>query len=187
VVHREDSSGTTFIFTDYLYGASPTWQKEVGKPANEVKWPVGVGKPRSSGVAWYVGDTEGAISYLDMLHVLHGELSYGAVENKDKTAFIHAKADNVTAAAQSLSGRVPEDLTFGLTNETGKDAYPICGSIWAVCYQKQPAAQQKQVVDFLRWVTHEGQQSAGSMSFAPLPEELVRLADEKIKTIQAEQ
>jgi phosphate transport system substrate-binding protein len=186
-VHREDSSGTTFIFADYLYGASPAWQKAVGKPQNEIKWPAGVGKPRNTGVADYVAKTEGAIGYVDLLHVFHGELTYGAVENKDRTAFIHAQADNMTAAAKSLSGNIPDDLTFSLTNKSGKDAYPICGAIWAVCYQDQPAAQQKQVVDFLQWVMDKGQPYAANMSYAPLPEELVQRATQQIKTIKATQ
>ena len=32
VVHREDSSGTTLLFTDFLQGASATWKKEMGGP-----------------------------------------------------------------------------------------------------------------------------------------------------------
>jgi phosphate transport system substrate-binding protein len=40
VVHRADSSGTTFIFTDYLQEASPAWKSAFPTPARELKWPV---------------------------------------------------------------------------------------------------------------------------------------------------
>ena len=40
------------------------------------------------------------------------------------------------------------------------------------------------MVDFLHWVTHEGQKYAKDMSYAPLPEELVGRADENIKLIK---
>jgi phosphate transport system substrate-binding protein len=185
VVHRADSSGTTFIFADYLHGASAAWQGQIGPARSEIKWPVGVGVRRSLGVARHVRKTEGAIGYVDLLHAFTGEIPYGAVRNQDDTAFIHAGAENMTAAATGLVADLPADLTFKLTNRRGKDAYPICGAIWAVCYQDQPASDQKKVVDFLHWVTHEGQQFATDMSYAPLPEGLVRRADQKLQLIKA--
>jgi phosphate transport system substrate-binding protein len=185
VVHREDSSGTTFIFTDYLCGESEAWRKEVGPPSNKVKWPVGQGKNRNHGVADHIYRTEGTIGYVDLLLAGYGNLQYGAVQNKDRSAFIHAEADNMTAALKGQLGDIPEDLTFRLTNQQGKGAYPICGCVWAVCYQAQPASNQKMVVDFLNWITHDVQRFAEDMSYAPLPEELVKRVDEKLKTITA--
>lgn len=111
-------------------------------------------------------------------------LTYGAVQNKDKTAFIHVTAKNITAALEGSIGEVPADLTFRLTNKPGKDAYPICGTIWAVLYQSQPAQEQKKVVDFLTWATHDGQAFAESMSYAPLPKDLVKRVEEKIGSIK---
>jgi phosphate transport system substrate-binding protein len=185
VVHREDSSGTTFIFADYLAAASPAWSKEIGPPKNEIEWPVGEGRPRNAGVARRVQEVDGAIGYVDLLHVFGGQLPYGAVQTKDKTAFVHAESENMTAAAESLGGDIPADLTFSLTNRPGKNSYPICAAIWAVCYKHQPAAQAKLVVDFLQWVTHDGQKFAAHLSYAPLPADIVQRAEEKIKTIQA--
>jgi hypothetical protein len=53
-----------------------------------------------------------------------------------------------------------------------------------VCYQKRPGATRKEVVDFLRWATHEGQQEA-KMTYAPLPAELVKRTDQRLEAIQA--
>jgi phosphate ABC transporter phosphate-binding protein len=184
VVHREDSSGTTYIFADYLHGASATWRKKVGPASNLVKWPTGTGAMRNHGVADLVYRTEGAIGYTDLLYSHYGDLQYGAVQNKDQNAFIHAEAENMTAAVHGLLADIPHDLTFQLTNTPGKSSYPICGAVWAVCYEKQPAADHRHVVDFLQWITHDGQPFAKDMTYAPLPEELVKRADEKIKSIQ---
>ena len=52
---------------------------------------------------------------------------------------------------------IPEDLRYSLTNAAGKDSYPISGTVWAVLYVKQPPGKGQAVVDFLRWITHEGQ------------------------------
>jgi len=185
VVHRADSSGTTFIFTDFLAGASAAWRQEMGPGSNQVKWPAGVGAPRNHGVADLVYRTDGAIGYTDLLYSTYGDLRYGAVQNKDGTSFIHVEAKNMTAAVHGLLADIPDDLTFPLTNARGNAAYPICGAVWAVCYQKQPAANHQNVVDFLQWITHDGQHFAANMGYAPLPEELVKRAEEKLKSIKA--
>jgi phosphate ABC transporter phosphate-binding protein len=197
-VHRSDSSGTTFLFTDYLAGASEAWQKQMGPARSEVKWPVGVGAARSQGVAAHVDHTEGAIGYIDLIHAYDvavqpnpdGKLwglvaRYGSVQNKDKSAFILADPDNMTAAAKGVTADMADDLTFKLTNKPGKDSYPICGAIWAVCYQAQPAADKPTVVDFLNYVTHEGQHFAKKTSYAPLPDELIPRVEQKISSITA--
>jgi phosphate transport system substrate-binding protein len=185
VIHRQDSSGTTWLFTDYLHQVSERWRQEVGAPANEIAWKVGVGKLRNQGVKNEVYATEGAIGYVDLIHALPGEVPYGAVENHDHTAFIHAQAANLTAAVAGQLADLPDDLTFHLTNRAGKDAYPIAGVIWAVCYQAQPADRHSQVVDFLWWATHDGQRFATDMAYAPLPPELVGRVEKKVQSICA--
>ena len=183
VVHRVDSSGTTFIFTDYLCDASDAWREKFPKPGAEVKWPVGEGQPRNEGVAQCVATTEGAIGYVDLVQAWNFELPYGAVQNKDKSAFVHAEADTMTAAAKAIIGAIPEDLTFKLTNQPGKDSYPITGAVWAVCYRNPPAANRTKVVDFLRWANHDGQLFAKTMSYAPLPPEFVERVDRKLDSL----
>jgi phosphate transport system substrate-binding protein len=187
VVHRKDSSGTTQLFTEYLDAVHGNWRDKVGPPAAEVKWPVGEAAARNLGVAALVDKTEGAIGYVDRLFTTYEDmvLDYAAVETKDKTGFVRAEMDNITAAAAGVLADLPEDLTFNLANKPGKDAYPICGVIYAVCYQTQPAATKQQVVDFLRWVTHDGQPHAANLSYAPLPAELVRRIDQRLESIKA--
>jgi phosphate ABC transporter phosphate-binding protein len=187
VVYREDSSGTTFLFTEYLHGVSEEWDKKMGPAASKVVWPVGDGKARTAHLIAQVADTEGAIGYADLLHAYgyKKSLSYGAVQNKDRTAFIHADPDKMAAAANGLAAEIGDDLTFHLTNKAGKDAYPICGAIWAVCYQKQSPDKQKIVADFLTWATHDGQKFAKERNYAPLPEEIGKRVDEKLKLLKA--
>ena len=45
VVHRSDSSGTTYCWTDFLSKVSPDWKSKVGN-STAVKWPVGLGGRR---------------------------------------------------------------------------------------------------------------------------------------------
>jgi phosphate transport system substrate-binding protein len=187
VVHREDSSGTTLLFTDYLASASGEWRERFGTGKAELNWPVGEARPRNLGVAMHVNEKDGAIGYVDRLYASNDEivLQYGAIQNRDKTAFVRAEAENMTAAAQGTLAEVPEDLTFDLINKPGKDSYPITGVIYAVCYRTQPDPTRKEVGEFLQWATHEGQGYAKKMDYAPLPAELVRRVDQRLQLLTA--
>jgi hypothetical protein len=55
-----------------------------------------------------------------------------------------------------------------------------------MCYETQPAAAQKMVVDFLRLVTHDGgQQYSLDLHCAPLPAEVAQRVEKKLQTIKA--
>jgi ABC-type phosphate transport system substrate-binding protein len=56
--------------------------------------------------------------------------------------------------------------------------------VWAVLYVNPPGGKGKAAVDFLRWVTHEGQQFAADLHYARLPEGLVARLEEKLARIQ---
>jgi phosphate transport system substrate-binding protein len=183
VVHRQDSSGTTFIFTDYLNRVSEPWRNQVGPAKNQIEWPVGVGKERNPEVADHIYRTPGTIGYVDRLFAGYGGLPPAAIQNGDRTEFVHAEAANMSAALESQLAALPDDLTFRLTNQSGKNAYPICGCVWAVCYQRQPASRKAQVTDFLNWIAHEGQDYANDMAYARLPEDLVRHVEQRINSI----
>jgi phosphate transport system substrate-binding protein len=189
VVHRSDSSGTTQLFTDYLQ-ASKAWRDAGrGPAASKIDWHgVGEGKDRNLGVAIHVSQTEDAIGYVDLVWAVNDDynLQYGAVRNKADTKFIQVKAKNMTAAAEEALKGLSDDLSgFSLTNRDGDDSYPISGAIWAVCYRNQ-SADHKQVTEFLHWITHQGQEFAENMAYAPLPKGLVERVDGKIQSIKAQ-
>jgi phosphate transport system substrate-binding protein len=183
VVHRADSSGTTMVFAEFLEQANAAWKEKMGPAQSKFKdWPVGVSKDRNQGVALHIAETEGAIGYVDLLYAV--SKTYGAVQNKDKTAFIHAEPENITAAANGLAADIKDDLTFDLINKPGKNSYPISGAVWTVCYQNQPKGNPM-VVDFLTWITHEGQKYAKARTYAPLPEEIIARVDQQLKLIKS--
>ncbi|MCL5319232.1 MAG: phosphate ABC transporter substrate-binding protein PstS, partial [Thaumarchaeota archaeon] len=62
LVRRSDSSGTTFIFTNYLSLVSPEWKQKVGS-GTAVQWPVGLGSSGNEGVAGLVRGTEYTLGY----------------------------------------------------------------------------------------------------------------------------
>lgn len=190
VVHRQDSSGTTLIFSDYLAKASPVWNGTFSKGASEIKWPVGVGAERNLNLAIQVSQKDGAIGYVDFLYTHFPELKqiieYGAIQDGSKNSFLRPDKDTMTAAAQAaLTPTIPEDLVLDVANRPGASAYPISGVIYAICYKNQPEDTRELVADFLHWASHEGQESASKMSYAPLPKELIEKVDQRIKQIGA--
>ena len=73
VVHRSDSSGTTFNWVNYLSKASPEWRDKVGE-GTAVAWPTGAGGKGNEGVAALVMQTRNSIGYVDYAHVLRNSL-----------------------------------------------------------------------------------------------------------------
>ena len=180
VVHRSDGSGTTFIWTDYLSKVSGDWRGKGGPGVgNSVKWPVGVSAVANDGVATAVSATVGAIGYVELSFALSRNLPAALVENR-AGAFVAPSLKSVTAAAANRLKDVPADLRYTLTFADGKESYPISGTTWAVVYKKQ-LAENRALLDFLKWAVHEGQAHVAELKYAPLPPELVAKIDALLK------
>jgi phosphate transport system substrate-binding protein len=178
VVHRSDGSGTTYMWSDYLCKVSPEWEKQVGR-GTSLNWPCGIGQKGSEGVTGQVRRSAGSIGYVEMIYALQNDVKYGPVKNKDGE-FVQGSLESVTAAASSALTTIPDDLRFSITDAPGKEAYPISSAVWAVVYVDQPPDRGRLLVDFLRWVTHEGQESAAALKYARLPKGLVERLEKKI-------
>ena len=182
VVHRSDGSGTTYVWVDYLAKVSPEWKKRVGV-ATSVDWPVGEGAKGNEGVAKRVRETPGALGYIELIYALQNDIKFALVKNKEGVA-IKADLKSVTAAADNALKDIPEDLRYSITDASGKDSYPISGTNWAVLYVNQPAKKGQLVVDFLRWVIHDGQQYCEELHYAKLPPGIVERGEKKLASIQ---
>jgi phosphate transport system substrate-binding protein len=121
----------------------------------------------------------GSIGYVELIYALQNDIKYGVVKNKEGMP-IKADLKSVTAAAESRLKDIPDDLRYSITNAPGKESYPICGTVWAVMYVNQPANKGQLVVDFLRWVIHDGQQYCEELHYAKLPPGLVERGKKKL-------
>src|SRR5437764_3437847 len=174
VVHRSDSSGTTYIWVDYLAKASPEWKSKAGV-ATQVNWPVGIGGKGNEGVAGLVTQTPGAIGYVELIYALQNKIAYGSVQNM-AGEFLKATEQSVTAAATASAAKMPPDFRVSITNAEGKGAYPISSFTWLLLYENpKDKAQGKVMVDFVKWALSDGQKLAGALGYAPLPEAVVKL------------
>ena len=174
VVHRAEASGTTYIWVDFLSKVSPEWKTKVGV-STAVKWPTGVGGQGNEGVAGLVSQTPGAIGYVELIYALQAKIAFGSVQNMAGD-FVTASEQSVTAAAASAAGQMPADFRVSITTAPGKGAYPISSFTWLLLYENpKDKNQSKIMVDFVKWALSDGQKFAGSLGYAPLPAEVIKL------------
>jgi phosphate transport system substrate-binding protein len=172
VLHRSDSSGTTFNWVNYLSKVSPEWRDKVGE-GTAVAWPTGAGGKGNEGVAALVMQTRNSIGYVEYAYVLQSKLAYGLVQNK-AGKFVKPDAASFQAAAASADWAKARDFYLVMTDSPGADAYPIAATAFVLIPKtaKSPA-RTKAALEFFRWVLESGQKSATDLEYVPLPPDLV--------------
>jgi len=182
VVHRSDGSGTTYVFTDYLSKVSAEWKSGPGTGPSP-SWPVGLGAKGNEGVTGQVKQTPNSVGYVELIYAEQNKLPVAAIKNA-AGQWVKPSIDSITAAAAGAAGQMPDDLRVSITDAPGATAYPISSFTYLLVYKDQAdQAKGKALVDFLWWATHDGEQMARDLSYAPLPAEVVKKAEEKIKSI----
>jgi phosphate transport system substrate-binding protein len=170
VVHRSDGSGTTYVFTDYLSAVSKVWAAGPGK-GKEVSWPVGLGGKGNEAVAGQVKQTPGAVGYVELAYARQNKLALAHVRNAAGN-FVEPTIESITAAAAGAMEKLGPDTDYrvSIVNSPGAQSYPISSFTWLLVYQTQPDATKGQkLVDFLKWIYGEGQESTAALHYAPLP------------------
>ncbi len=182
VVHRSDGSGTTNIFTAYLTVISKTWATRVGK-GTSVNWPVGLGAKGNEGVAGQVKQMPGTIGYVELAYADQNKLPYAFLKNQ-AGRFVEPTLDAISAAAAASMTELVKDVRTPIINSSGEHAYPIAGFTYLLVYKDQnDKIKVSALAKFLWWAIHEGQKYAPSLLYAPLPPQLVKVLEPKIKQI----
>lgn len=184
VAHRSDGSGTTYIFTHYLEAISPDWKSKVGS-GKSVEWPVGIGGKGNEGVTAQVKQTPGAIGYTELAYAKQNGLKYAWVKNA-AGEFVEPTVESTTAAASGAEKELAKDVRSPIANSSGKGAYPIAGFTFILAYQEMDKADQgKAVAKLLDWCIHDGQKMTSDLSYAPLPDAVVKLNEKTLSTLKA--
>ena len=174
-VHRSDSSGTTFAFTDYLSKVSDAWKAAVGS-AKSVKWPGGAGAGASGnlGVAQMVQATQSAVGYVELAYANQVKLQSVQLRNQ-AGSYVAPTSAGGTSAGAALLGISPTN--FSITDADGSDAYPISTLSWVMIRKDQQDAQKARALVYLwRWTITQGQPYAASLDYAPLPNDIQNFA-----------
>ena len=182
VVHREDGSGTTGIFTQHLSQVSPAWNAQVGA-GYTVNWPVGGGYIGNGGVADAVQNITGSIAYVELSYALRLQQPYAIIQNA-AGQYVAPSIQGAQAAAASSDTTIPADLRFYIVNAPGADAYPISGYSFVIVYQKQDdTAKGQALANLLWWMIHDGQQFAEPLHYAALPATMVTRSEAQIRAM----
>ncbi|MDH4284916.1 MAG: phosphate ABC transporter substrate-binding protein PstS [Gallionellaceae bacterium] len=171
VVHRSDGSGTSFIFTNYLAKVSPEWKSAIGE-GTAVSWKTGMGGKGNEGVASYVQRIKNSIGYVEYAYALQNKMNYVQLKNRDGQFVKPDDASFKAAAANANWDKAPGFYEL-LTDEPGKDSWPITGATFILMQKTQEKPEiAAAVLKFFDWAFASGSKMALDLNYVPLPEKL---------------
>jgi phosphate transport system substrate-binding protein len=190
-VHRSDGSGTTFVWTDYLSNVSSAWHDTVGR-GKSVQWPVGIGAPGNEGVANAIKGTPNTIGYIELTYALTTNTHFAFIENREAN-FVEATLESTREAVEASAVTLPkgDELWANVTmvNAPGNGSYPVASFSYLLLYKElsddpnMDAAKAKAMVDFISWAITDGQKTAETLNYVPLPDNVVKHNQDTIKSL----
>lgn len=181
VIRRSDGSGTTFLFTDYLSKVSPEFKSKVGA-STAVKWPIGIGGKGNEGVAAYVQRLKNSIGYLEYNYVKQLKMSHVQLQNLEGQ-FVAPAEESVKAAATNANWSQTPGFGVVLTNQPGKESWPITGISFILMHKVQPnSTKSHEVLKFFDWAYKNGDATAAKLNYVALPASLVDQVQHAWKT-----
>ncbi|EQD64825.1 phosphate ABC transporter substrate-binding protein PstS [Ferrovum myxofaciens] len=180
VVSRTDGSGTTFIFTNYLSKVSAEWKNKVGSDT-AVRWPTGINGKGNEGVASYVRQQAGGIGYVEYAYALQNKMSHVQMKNHEGQ-FVEPDIKTFSAAASNANWKPENGFYEVLTDEPGKNSWPITGATFVLMQKVQENPEHaKTALRFFEWAYKNGQKAALSLDYVPLPDDVARLIEAQWK------
>ena len=169
-----------FLFTDYLSKVSPSGRKKsalrrqwrgrrvsAGRATKAWRRPCSASRVRSATSSTPREEEQ------DELH---------ASSNKDGN-FVTPDDGRFQAAAANAQWKASDGFYQVLTEQPGKDSWPITGASFILMQksQEKPASGQD-VLKFFDWALKNGQKMAEDLDYVPLPDNVVKMIAEAWKT-----
>jgi phosphate transport system substrate-binding protein len=165
-VRRADGSGTSFIFTNYLSKANAEWKAKVGE-GTAVNWPVGAGGKGNEGVAAFVGRLPNSIGYVEYAYVKQNKMTFAQLKN---AAGNFVSPDDTAFKAAAAGADWSKSFYQILTEQPGKDAWPITGATFILMQKAQDKpAQAAASLKFFEWAYKNGDKIADDLDYVPMP------------------
>ncbi|MGL4943044.1 MAG: phosphate ABC transporter substrate-binding protein PstS [Thermoguttaceae bacterium] len=166
VVHRSDSSGTSFLFTDYLSKVSSEWKEKVGAgPA--VNWPCGIGGQKNPGVCVNVAQTQGAIGYTELTYAIEAKLPFCKLQNKAGN-FVAAESESFAAALAASDWNSVPGFALIPTDAAGEKSWPITGVTFILIKKSLEPTKRDALNKYIAWCFAEGKKDALKMHYVPV-------------------
>jgi phosphate transport system substrate-binding protein len=173
VVRRADGSGTSFIFTNYLSKVSEEWKSKVGE-GTAVQWPVGLGGKGNEGVAAFVQRLPGALGYVEYAYAKQNKMTYAILKN---SAGNFVSPEDTTFKAAAAGAEWSKSAFYQiLTDQAGKDSWPITGATFILLQKVQDKPQQgSETIKFFDWSYKNGAKMADELDYVPMPDSVIPL------------
>ena len=165
-VRRADGSGTSFIFTNYLSKANVEWKTKVGE-GTAVNWPVGAGGKGNEGVAAFVSRLPNSIGYVEYAYVKQNKMAFAQLKN---AAGNFVSPDDAGFKAAAAGADWTKSFYQILTEQPGKDSWPITGATFILMQKTQDKpAQAAASLKFFEWAYKNGDKTANDLDYVPMP------------------
>ncbi len=165
-VRRSDGSGTSFIFTNYLSKVSAEWKTKVGE-STAPNWPVGLGGKGNEGVSAFVTRIPNSIGYVEYSYVKQNKMTYAKLKNSAGT---FVDPDDTAFKAAAAGADWAKSFYQILTNQPGKDSWPITGATFILMHKVQDKpANASSSLKFFDWAYKNGDKTADDLDYVPMP------------------
>ena len=172
VIVRQDGSGTTYNFTDYLSKLSAGWQAGYGKNFT-IKWHEELVQIKgSSAISANLRKTAYAISYIDYNYVLQDKLDYVLLKNRDGK-FLPPSAAAFEAALNNSGWKTRGSFEEMLTDKPGVNTWPITMGTFVIMPQSTGNPDKTiSILKFFTWCFMNGDHLVNSVDLVRLPDSI---------------
>jgi len=170
VIHRSDSSGTTFLFTHYLSGVSASWKNDLGE-GTTVPWRVGTGCKTNLLIPICLYRADDSIAYMDYAFAAKNDMNFVQLLNHNGK-FVRPNMKSFQAAA-AFARWEPSETGFYeiLTDQVGDTTWPITGATYILMHKVQDKPETgKGILRFFSWAYDQGDDMAADLGYVPLPD-----------------
>ena len=183
LVARQDSSGTTFAFTNHLSAISEAWRNRGPGVGRVIDWPGNTMlAPGNEGVAGRIKMSQGALGYVEYGMAQRTGLKLAWLENK-AGQFIQPHGGS--GLATLLNTDMPGNLRAFFPDPDGTDSYPIVTYSWLLLYKKYDNPQKVAALkQYITWCLTEGQAFNESLGYIRMAPQVVARAMSALDTLQ---
>ena len=140
-----------------------------------VAFAAGTGGKGNEGVASYVQRIKGSIGYVEYAYALQNKMNAAQMKNRDGNFVEPGETSFKAAAANAQWDKAPGFYEI-LTDEPGKESWPISGATFILMHKMQEdAATAREVLKFFDWAYANGGKLASELDYVPLPENVQNL------------
>jgi len=165
-VRRSDCSGTSFIIPHYLRKVSSDWKTKVGE-STAPNWPVGLGGKGNEGVSAFVTRIPNSIGYVEYSYVKQNKMTYAKLKNSAGT---FVDPDDTAFKAAAAGADWAKSFYQILTNQPGKDSWPITGATFILMHKVQDKPlNATSSLKFFDWAYKNGDKTADDLDYVPMP------------------